>query len=175
MLAHLCDRSVYWGLEQVRWLTRVPFPEAFMEVLGNNVSSNAGEGDRTLSPLLETKVELVVFHPLNSADAFLQAVSFHLNFVTGSTHRASLSAKMVCNSFGYGRLFCDAQHSSSHSLPWDLRSMEHRMQSRAAKNGQSCEDASNHKSAPEKAHGRCIPANDVGPPNSWKQTTTRYS
>lgn len=44
------------------------------------------------------------------------------------THSASLSAEVVCNSFGYGRLLCNAQHCPSHALPECPRSIECKMQ-----------------------------------------------
>jgi hypothetical protein len=49
-----------------------------MEVLGNNVAGDTCESHRTLAPLLETKVELVVLHPLNAANILLLVVSSHL-------------------------------------------------------------------------------------------------
>jgi hypothetical protein len=45
------------------------------------MTSNAGEGDGTLAPLLEAKVKLVVLDPCYTTDSLLLAVSIHPNVV----------------------------------------------------------------------------------------------
>jgi hypothetical protein len=68
---HLGNGGYNGSCEKVPRLTRVPLLVSLMEVLRNNVAGDAGESDRTLSPLLEAEVELIVLHPPDAANIFL--------------------------------------------------------------------------------------------------------
>ena len=57
----------------------MPFLEAFVELLGDDMSSHTCERHRTWSPLWKAKVELVVLDPPDATDGFLETLVFTIS------------------------------------------------------------------------------------------------
>lgn len=97
----------------------MPFLEPFIEILRHNMPSNTGEGHRTLTPLVEAEVELVILDPADTTDVFLQASVQRRAPVAGSlgTYSSRLASQMVRNGLCNRWLLRYAQHSS-HAYKW---------------------------------------------------------
>jgi hypothetical protein len=114
--AHLGDGGLDRGLKKICWLAGVPFAEPLMEILRDNVSSNACEGHRTRAPLLEAKVKLVVLDPRDPASIFLVSECQHsVSPGVGAQRCAVAPTALACPPRWFATAFAIEGFSATHS------------------------------------------------------------